>query len=300
MSRICCLLLLLLLGAGCQVNSGPETPDDAAVAADDQLFDEFSGVWRGASSGTLLYLVREGRRLRLYLPEGEVPVTMGSIDVGQSTVNLTLPGGRKELVWTLSQVTDKEQGTYHLMITVHDGRQQEFSFVREVSEEDMRGLGKLGDAEGMTGLLAALVVGDEWVGPSIDDEVDPMDEAAAAADSVDPDASEASDALADEEIPMDAAPEQAPSFDCTKALNPAETLVCNAPEVAELDRHLSRAYRLALSRSDQPEAERAIQMRWLAERRNTCDDTACLRKAYRQRLKYFEGAPHYAYSEHAE
>ena len=30
------------------------------------------------------------------------------------------------------------------------------------------------------------------------------------------------------------------------------------------------------------------------------DDAACLRRVYRQRLKYFEGPPHYAYSEHAE
>ena len=40
--------------------------------------------------------------------------------------------------------------------------------------------------------------------------------------------------------------------------------------------------------------------RWLADKRNACDTVSCLRKAYRQRLKYFEGPPHYAYSEHAE
>lgn len=41
-------------------------------------------------------------------------------------------------------------------------------------------------------------------------------------------------------------------------------------------------------------------MRGLADKRTACETVACPRKAYRQRLKYFEGAPYYAYSEYAE
>jgi uncharacterized protein YecT (DUF1311 family) len=161
----------------------------------------------------------------------------------------------------------------------------------------MRGLRKLAVAEAGTDVLADVVTGDEVTGISVDEEPDPTDEAAASAETLNP---SASDAFEDDEVEVGVAPEQAPSFDCTKALNPAETLVCDDREVAELDRRLSKAYRLALSRSDQPEAERSTQMRWLADKRNACDDVACLSTAYRQRLKYFEGPPHYAYSEHAE
>lgn len=304
MLRTVLLVVVLAWATGCSKTPPPvpAASSDAAIAAHDRLIDEFSGVWRGASSGSLLYLVREGKRLHLYIPDGKVPVTMGSIDVEQSTVNLTLPGGRGELVWTLSQVTDNHQGSYHLMITVDDGRQQEFSFVREVSEEDMRRLRNLAEAEVAPGVLAAVVTGDDWVAPTVDDEQDPPFETAASTATIDASDSEASDSEASEsdDVAAGVAPDHAPSFDCAKDLNPAETLVCDYRDVAELDRRLSTAYRLALSRSDQPEAERSTQMRWLVEKRNACDDAACLRRAYRQRLKYFEGPPHHAYSEHAE
>lgn len=106
--------------------------------------------------------------------------------------------------------------------------------------------------------------------------------------------------LTDDETAVADDPYYTTSFDCTKVLIAAESLVCHDPELANLDLKLARAYRTLLARSEQPEAERSTRMRWLADKRNACDSVACLRKAYRQRLKYFEGAPHYAYSEHAQ
>ena len=294
MLRALFLTAVFLGCTGCQPQpeSAPTDAAEVAVPAEDHLLGELSGVWRGASSGSLLYLARERERLRIFIPEGEIPVGMGSLDPRQGTVNLTLDGGERELVWTLSKVTDKDTGDFHLRVTVDDGQQQDFSFVRAVAQEDLRRLHQLARADLATGVLAALVTGGEVVGISVDDET------AGQETSVSLD-SEAEDAEGDESVRIMEG-DVAPSFDCDRQLNAAEAMVCGDEEVAELDRRLSKAYRLVLSRSDQPEAERSTQMRWLADKRNACDTVSCLRKAYRQRLKYFEGPPHYAYSEFVE
>lgn len=295
MLRAMCVAFALLLCAGCDSQTGPAPAEAlAAVPDQDQLLAQLSGVWRGADSGTLLYLPRDARRLRMFIPEGEVVVRMGSVDVAEGTINLTLGDGARPLVWTLSKVGERDGGSFHLRITVDDGRQQDFSFVRAVSEEDQRHLRTLAPAELRHAALAALVTGGEVLGISMDGEA-VSEETAVAGDVDAPDP----DGEADASVRIMAG-DVAPSFDCSKPLNAAESLVCGDEEVAELDRRLSKAYRLVLSRSDQPEAERSTQMRWLADKRNACDTVACLRQAYRQRLKYFEGAPHYAYSEYAE
>lgn len=290
------LALLLCAGCGREIGPAPAEGSLAAVPDQDQLLDQLSGVWRGADSGTLLYLPRESQRLRMFIPEGEVPVRMGSVDVGEGTINLTLDGGARELVWTLSKVVDREGGGFHLRVTVDDGQQQDFSFVRAVSEEDQRRLRSLVPAELRNAALAALVTGGEVLGISMDEEA-VSEEAGVSEDADTPDTDAGAEADTSVRI-MEG--DVAPSFDCSKQLNAAQSLVCGDEEVAELDRRLSKAYRLVLSRSDQAEAERSTQMRWLADTRDACATVACLRKAYRQRLKYFEGAPHHAYSEYAE
>ena len=77
MLRTVLLVVVLAWATGCSKTPPPlpAASSEAAIAVDDRLLDEFSGVWRGASSGSLLYLVREGKRLRLYIPDGKVPVT---------------------------------------------------------------------------------------------------------------------------------------------------------------------------------------------------------------------------------
>lgn len=300
MLRAMSVSLALLLCAGCGSQSGPASADGAlaAVPDHDQLLDQLSGVWRGADSGTLLYLPRDSQRLRMFIPEGEVPVRMGSVDVAEGTINLTVDDGARQLVWTLSKVVERDGGSFHLRVTVDDGQQQDFSFVRAVSEEDQRHLRTLAPAELRHAALAALVTGGEVPGISVDGEA-VSEETGVSGDVDAPEADADVEAEADASVRIMAG-DVAPSFDCSKQLNAAESLVCGDEEVAELDRRLSKAYRLVLSRSDQPEAERSIQMRWLADKRNACDTVVCLRKAYRQRLKYFEGAPYYAYSEYAE
>jgi uncharacterized protein len=76
-----------------------------------------------------------------------------------------------------------------------------------------------------------------------------------------------------------------PSFDCTKATQPVERLICANPEVSGLDEMLGRSYAVAIEKlAEASSCLRTDQTRWLRTVRNACGDDACLQRAYRLRL----------------
>jgi uncharacterized protein/heat shock protein HslJ len=82
---------------------------------------------------------------------------------------------------------------------------------------------------------------------------------------------------------------QAPSFDCRKARASAEREVCNAPELAALDRQLSVVYAAARRQTtrEQSPTLKAEQRGWI-KGRNDCwkspDLRTCVADAYRTRI----------------
>jgi len=77
----------------------------------------------------------------------------------------------------------------------------------------------------------------------------------------------------------------AASFPCEKAQSRIEKAICADAEVSQLDEYLGRYYsaaRLALRGSASCLA--ADQRQWLSSVRNACQDAACLKKAYLERL----------------
>ena len=88
--------------------------------------------------------------------------------------------------------------------------------------------------------------------------------------------------------------ESGPSFDCGKAGSSAETLICNDPELARLDRLVSDRYAAALEvvrelasgASETEEELRALQRGWI-KGRDECwkaaDPSECIRAAYLRR-----------------
>ncbi len=87
----------------------------------------------------------------------------------------------------------------------------------------------------------------------------------------------------------------APSFDCSKALGPAESAVCSDPTLAALDQKLSTAYAAAMAAL--PEHDRAPlregQQQWLAFIRTICRDRTivyCLTNRYVERVKQLDNA----------
>lgn len=84
-----------------------------------------------------------------------------------------------------------------------------------------------------------------------------------------------------------------PSFDCAKASTAIEHQICADPELADLDRQLSDAYRRLLADSPDPASEKTAQVNWIKTQRNACSDTACLTAAYRSRVEEMESVLQY-------
>ncbi|TIC80315.1 DnaJ domain-containing protein [Crenobacter intestini] len=77
-----------------------------------------------------------------------------------------------------------------------------------------------------------------------------------------------------------------PSFDCRAARQPVEHRICASNELATLDQRMFAAYQALRPYAD-AEILRAEQRQWLRTR-NACEEMACLRAAYQQRISQLE------------
>lgn len=73
------------------------------------------------------------------------------------------------------------------------------------------------------------------------------------------------------------------SFDCSKASSFVENAICSNSELSALDDSLSSAYSKALKDADPGDEIKSSQRNWM-KNRNSCQDNACLKKAYSQRI----------------
>lgn len=303
MLRVALLVLTLVLVTACSETPKAASTAAGATAADaatEQLLNDMEGVWRPTDPEQrgLVYVLRDGHNLRLlYGGVYESDVQLRSVDVKAQSVNLSVAAAGGRVVWTLRKVAARgnDEPGYGLLLTMNGGEQQELARVRRVSPEDR---------EFMAGELARLIREDNEIdGAEAEVETDVGADAVAEADM--PVAEVEADAMSSDDVKVSKAPlandagataVPAPayptSYDCTHATGSAEVAVCHDQELAGLDQRLARAYRKVLAQSDQPEAERASQMRWLRDKRNACEeDAACLRRVYLNRLKYFAGLP---------
>ena len=78
----------------------------------------------------------------------------------------------------------------------------------------------------------------------------------------------------------------AASFDCAKASTDVETMICNDAQTSALDSKLQQTYATALKATDAygKKALAKEQRNWLKYARGICQDTACLRKVYADRI----------------
>lgn len=74
-----------------------------------------------------------------------------------------------------------------------------------------------------------------------------------------------------------------PSFDCAKASNKVEKMICGSPELARLDMQLVDAYRKANANSADQAKLKSEQIAWIKQSR-ACADEACVAQAYRARI----------------
>lgn len=140
---------------------------------------------------------------------------------------------------------------------------------------------------GLAALFVAAVAGFLiWSTMGTDAPAPPIDPAAIPAEPADrgesdePDPEPAAKPVVAKPLPPDG-----PSFDCTKASQRVEFLICDTPELAKLDRTLSTVYKSAMTAAG-PNAKRLQrqQRAWRTGTRDTCPDTACVATIVRERL----------------
>ncbi|AMP02092.1 hypothetical protein CAter282_4327 [Collimonas arenae] len=75
-----------------------------------------------------------------------------------------------------------------------------------------------------------------------------------------------------------------PSFDCAKASNGPERLICSSPELSAADVRLGQVYKSALNNAKDTGALRKRQNEWRKLERDGCSDVSCMLKAYQNRI----------------
>jgi uncharacterized protein len=85
-------------------------------------------------------------------------------------------------------------------------------------------------------------------------------------------------------------PKPSPSFGCDSAHTRTERLVCSNVATADLDFQLGQDYLATMAHAADPARLQRDQKAWLAQR-NRCTDTACLDKAYTERIAALKQVP---------
>jgi len=76
-----------------------------------------------------------------------------------------------------------------------------------------------------------------------------------------------------------------PSFDCAKASQRIEFLICESPQLADLDRALASSYKRAMVAAGGDRALlRQDQRTWRTQSRDVCADTGCVARVTRERI----------------
>lgn len=97
-----------------------------------QTLVDVSGVWRGDADGAMITISLSGKEKLLNINGTQIPVTVQSIDLDNHVVTLgvALVNGQQAF-WVLRQLFDKK-GRFTLQMTLHDGTQDNLSFVRNL------------------------------------------------------------------------------------------------------------------------------------------------------------------------
>lgn len=267
-SRAIAICVLAATITGCNQPSSPAVTDAASTAAAaPSMLTDISGVWR-ASDGTMISIIYEDKRLRLLFGADAIPVQVGAIDEQNHTTNLkvTLANG-KPGIWTVSQVFDSaNREAFNLQLTLHDGTQDQLSFVRKISTDDLNVIAaaetriRAGSiSEAMAQPVAQQPVDSAKPTP----EVQPTESAATVIS-------------------------WAPSFDCTKASMGSERLICSSKELSAADVALMQAYRSARAASTDKKWLQDQQNSWRKDVRDACSDVQCMLSAYEQRIAELE------------
>lgn len=257
------LLATLALVQGCGM--APASPT---------LLDEISGVWKAQGENTIVTIHTADNRTSFYIDDKPVPVKVGAIDDENKTVNfnVTLPDGTPE-IWTIQQIWDQTGQSFHIRATL-GAMQADLSFVRKVSVDDLNRLAALSNPKSENSAAVASAA------PSAASAAPAQDLPQATSDDV---------TLAAEPNFEPEIISFAPSFDCAKASNGAERLICSDRSLAEADVQMARVYKDALNCVSDKSLLRREQTAWMSQSRNGCSDSECMLQAYATRNAELQG-----------
>lgn len=233
------------------------------------VLDEMSGVWLSPVDNTLVTLLHEEGQLHMLIGDLLIPVTVGETDEDNDTVNLRVTTNEnKPGIWTLRQLWDKDHKRFNLQITMHDGTASDMSFVRKISGDDKARIKQM-TANAQAGSAPVAVAS-----PAV--------------------ATTEVSALA-QPVPAETEGMFSPSFDCQKASNGAERLICSSQQLAELDVQMSQTYRdyLGSVEAGQRSETKQEQGSWVRQVRNACASVDCMASAYQARIEEMQAVMQY-------
>jgi len=91
---------------------------------------DISGVWRANEDGAMVTFRLEGRKKTIEINGKSIPVVVDSFDDENKVLALKVRGS-SSMIWTVRQILEPG-GRFHLSLTLHDGTQDELSFVRNL------------------------------------------------------------------------------------------------------------------------------------------------------------------------
>lgn len=215
------------------------------------ILGEVSGVWRASSDSAMVSIVYADDSLKLYINDILIPSTLGDVDRSNNIVNLNVtdPTGKRE-IWTIRQLWDKEHKSFNLQITLNDGLQDECTFVRKITSDDLKKFSNI-NAKKVGGISdAAQSVPPNSISTQISNNVT-----------------------------------WSPSFDCSKVSNGPERLICSSKELSEADVKLAQVFKTALRNTPDKRALKQEQSAWINGKRNACSNIDSMLKVYDDRIK---------------
>ena len=93
---------------------------------------DFSAVWRANSDGAMITINLADKNNYLIINKQKIPVQINNVDTENNIVSLNVNANNEIVVWTLQEILE-EDGGFTLNMVLHNGVQDELSFVRNLS-----------------------------------------------------------------------------------------------------------------------------------------------------------------------
>jgi len=95
------------------------------------MLSDVSGVWRADSDGAMVTVDLSGKNQHMIISGKQIPVKVDSIDTENHIVSLKINAKDQAVIWTIQKVFETED-RFHLKFILHEGSQEELSFVRNL------------------------------------------------------------------------------------------------------------------------------------------------------------------------